>query len=512
MRFDLLRDDGGGLACGALAPSPFGQLQNVFAFRLPLGSPIAHESLGTSDAAAVLRYLAPGMSRLLICTVGGAPQPLVRSLQEEPRPDRVVFVCSLQSERSITAPAGPVQPRDGLCACGRVRHECVDPTGVLALAAVAGIALADGAYSIVTVSDPQDFTACLRDMEDKLGPIVDSWLRPGTDRRVVVDPTGGTKCMSAALGIVARQWPCVLRYIGGGSRTRAGLGVVENASEKVFYCENPLDALGYQAAEDAILLCSRNNFGAAAQLLQAAMQKVSDPQSREGLRALETLTSFFSLWDRFAHRKARRSLHPVRRHLPALARHLSAESVEEIEAAVSDWDARLKTLSSAEVSTRELVEDLLSNANRRREEQRFDDAVGRLYRAIEAIAQFRLASRHNVMRTANVPASQVPEPLRSELEGARPAGQEFKLGLQDSFRLLAALNDDVGRLFCSSSLASRGSSLLSARNTSILAHGFSTVAPAVCDQLWEGALHLAALIGIDGNRLFRFPRLRRHAG
>jgi len=56
--------------------------------------------------------------------------------------------------------------------------------------------------------------------------------------------------MSATLGIVARRWRCVLRYIGGETRTRNGMGVVEDSSKKVFHSNNPLDELGYQAAED----------------------------------------------------------------------------------------------------------------------------------------------------------------------------------------------------------------------------------------------------------------------
>lgn len=451
---------------------------------------------------------ASSVPTLLICTVGGAPQPLVRSLREDPRPEKVVFVCSPMSEKSITTPRGPLEVRERRCLCGQVTHECFDPTGVLALAAESGAALPEDAYSIVTVSDPQDLTACLRDMENQLGPIVDSWLRCGAGHKVIADPTGGTKCMSAALGMVSRRWPCVLRYIGGEIRTRNGLGVVEDSREKVFHCNNPLDELGYQAAEDAITLCSRMNFGAGAQLLNTAIERVSFPEARAGLQALEAVMTCYCLWDCFAHRKARSALHRVKRYQESLGQHLSAESVEQIRASIPEWEARLTILSSSRRATRELVEDLLANAARRREEERHDDALGRLYRAIEAIAQYRLASVYGI-HTDRVPTANVPEPLRSTLAARRPGSGHFKLGLQDAYTLLNALGDELGAKFCSSPLGDRKRTPLSARNMSILAHGFTPIPPAVCDRIWEQAMRLAELIGIHREGLFRFAPLSR---
>ncbi|HOL71766.1 MAG TPA: TIGR02710 family CRISPR-associated CARF protein [Bryobacteraceae bacterium] len=451
------------------------------------------------------------MPTLLICTVGGAPQPVVRSLLTDPRPEKVVFVCSADSEQSITTPRRPVQVRERRCVCGQMTHACFDPTGVLALAAERGFTLPEDAYSIVTVSDPQDLTACLRDMDDQLGPIVDDWLRRGPEHKIIADPTGGTKCMSAALGMVVRRWPCVLRYIGGESRTRDGLGVVEDTREKVFPCNNPLDELGYQAAEDAITLCSRMNFCAGAQLLEAAIQRVSFPEARAGLQALEAIMTFYCLWDRFAHRKALSALHRVRRYQESLGRHLSAESVAQIRASIPEWEARLGTLSSCQQATRELVEDLLANAARRRDEERYDDAVARLYRAIEAIAQCRLASAYGI-RTNRVRADRVPEPLRSTWAATKPGSSDLKLGLQDAYALLNALGDELGKKFCSSSLGDRKHTPLSARNMSILAHGFTPISPDVCDRMWEEALGLAELIGIRREALFRFVPLQRRGG
>ena len=89
------------------------------------------------------------------------------------RPSRVLFVPSKQSRVEIDAK-------------------------ILPLARQEGFALEAGCYDFVEVPDPQDFAACVRKMRD-LGPEVGRWLARGSDYEVVVDYTGGTKTMSAAL-------------------------------------------------------------------------------------------------------------------------------------------------------------------------------------------------------------------------------------------------------------------------------------------------------------------------
>lgn len=56
--------------------------------------------------------------------------------------------------------------------------------------------------------------------------------------------------------------------------------------------------------------------------------------------------------------------------------------------------------------------DLLANAKRRKDEGRIDDAVARLYRAIEVVAQVALKDRHGFKSSEKVPLDRVPEALR----------------------------------------------------------------------------------------------------
>jgi len=60
--------------------------------------------------------------------------------------------------------------------------------------------------------------------------------------------------------------------------------------------------------------------------------------------------------------------------------------------------------------------DLMANARRRADlEHKYDDAMSRLYRAIEAYAQIRLASRG--IDISDVQADQLPQEIRQEVAG-----------------------------------------------------------------------------------------------
>ena len=58
---------------------------------------------------------------LSIFTVGGSPEPVIHSLLAEPRPDRVIFVCSSSTRHLITAPQTQSQCYERSCpVCGGV--------------------------------------------------------------------------------------------------------------------------------------------------------------------------------------------------------------------------------------------------------------------------------------------------------------------------------------------------------------------------------------------------------
>ena len=134
---------------------------------------------------------------------------------------------------------------------------------------------------------------------------------------------------------------------------------------------------------------------------------------------------------------------------------------------------------------------MLANARRRAGEGRYDDAVARLYRAIEATGQLRLRTEHGI-DASKVPFDRVPESLREAWAPyTQVHGQELQLPLQGVYRLLAALEDPLGALFQKARLSDPEKSPLTNRNQSILAHGYSPVSKKTFDDLWSAALNLA---------------------
>jgi CRISPR-associated protein (TIGR02710 family) len=407
-------------------------------------------------------------STLLICTVGGSPEPIVASLKQW-RPVRVRFVHTPQTKDDVAARVVP-----------EAREEGVD--------------LDAGRYDLFELPDGQDLESCLGHLR-QLTPAVSEWAGRGATFQVVVDFTGGTKCMSSAVAIQASHWPCVFSYVGGSERTNEGVGVVVSGAEKVVHQVNPWDALGHRAVEDFVVLFDQHAFLAAANVAATTMKRVSRPERKREMAVLGQLAKALDAWDRFDHATSKRLLEDVAKSANDLRAVLGVVTGERVLLSAARLGEHFSHLVQSVPPSRPHVLDLLANAKRRKAEGRFDDAVARLYRAIEAIAQLTLKDRHGIDSTESVPVLRAPEPLRA-IWALRAHEGVITLGLQDAYALLAALNDPVGATFQTAGLSGTKSPLV-ARNRSILAHGFERVSDAVFDRLWDFSLSLAGVAAAD---------------
>ena len=393
---------------------------------------------------------------LLVCTVGGSPEPVVATLKQW-QPSRVRFVCTPQTKSDIESKILP-----------KARDVNID--------------IDAGRYNPFELPDGQDLASCVVRLR-QLTPEVVNWVERGDGFRVVVDFTGGTKCMSAAIALQASRWSCLFSYVGGTERTKDGMGVVVSGSEKIVHQANPWDALGHQAVEDFIILFDQRAFVAAAKVAGAAKTQVGRADRKRELSVLEQLAKAFDAWDRFEHQVSRAAFENVVKAANDLRAVLGAAKADRVLGAVDRLASHLGGLCDATPPTRHHVIDLLANAQRRNEEGRTDDAVARLYRAIEAMAQVALRERHGVESTENVAVDRVPSSIRAEWELKAKDGV-LALGLQDSYVLLAALNDPLGDRFREASLHGTKSPL-TARNRSILAHGFDRVSGDDGESVWQ---------------------------
>lgn len=413
-------------------------------------------------------------SILLICTVGGSPEPIVAAVKQW-QPKRVKFVHTPGTKGKVAE----IVPK--------AREE--------------GIDLDAGRYDLLELPDEQDFTSCIEQLRG-LTDEVRAWAARGDGCQVVVDITGGTKCMTAAMAIQASHWPCLFSYVGGKERTKDGVGIVVSGSEIVRHAQNPWDALGHQAVDDFVVLFDQHAYLAAANVAAATMRRVSRPDRKRELSSLEQLAKALDAWDRFDHPTSKNLLESVSKSANDLRAVLGPTRGDHVLAGAAQLVTHLGQLGQAPPPSRHHVLDLLANAKRRKDEGRFDDAVARLYRALEAIAQVALKEGHGVESTEKVPLEKVPEFLRTTW-AARATEGVVALGLQDDYALLAALGDDIGKKFRNAGLSGTKSPLV-ARNRSILAHGFERVTDAVFDKLWTSALNLA---NVDMAKLPFFPLL-----
>lgn len=217
--------------------------------------------------------------------------------------------------------------------------------------------------------------------------------------------------MSAALALQAHRWRCLFSYVGGTQRTKDNVGIVVSGKEQVLHTRNPWDVLGYQAVEDATILFDKGAFAAASQLLEPVIQNTREPARKRELQALKTLADAYEAWDRFQHGDALNRLRELAKYDNDLGTILADRWARRLRTEIDDHRNYLEQLVNVSGPTWERVKDLLANAVRRGRQRRFDDAVARLYRALEAMAQVRLREAHGIEDTKRIPLERVPEEL-----------------------------------------------------------------------------------------------------
>lgn len=397
--------------------------------------------------------------RTLVVTVGGSPEP-IRTAIESLEPDRVVFLCSggkFGSRPQVDGEGTPCEVRrDG---------EVVEKRPSL----VRQLDLQD--FQVEVVEDPDDVAGWYSMVRRVLDRLLDE-----DGAEVLVDYTGGTKTMSAALvtGALDRGVPLHLT-----SRARTNLVKVdfgqstERLETGVIHAER---ALRVQLPE----FLEAFDYPGAVRLLKelATRGHVRGPH-RDEARLLQDVCRALEAWDRFDHGEALLYLEQEQQKRHSWVRDNLWLRATNLVAARAELEDRESTLRSQHHGY-EPVWDLLLNADRRAVQGRYDDAVGRLYRALELLAQIRLRKAHG-LRTAGVTPEALPESVRAEVmrdKNPEPKTGTVRLGLFDAWRVLAGFpGDPMGQRFVP--LAGDLQQALEVRNYSLFAHGFQ---PITSDQ------------------------------
>lgn len=312
-------------------------------------------------------------------------------------------------------------------------------------------------YEIESIEDIND----IEKIYESSMSILDKIIKDGTTLdNIVVDYTSGTKAMSAGVAIaaVAKEVE-TLSYIKGKRKD----GIVISGKEQIISIR-PSQISFDKKIELIKFLFNKNQFDSCSEIINnlKSISKVTELQDL--ILKFENLCLGYSCWDKFNHQRAAEIL-------------LKLKDFENIS--LKENKNFLGKLNNTQEKTPFLIIDLLNNAERRALEGKYDDAVARLYRIIELIAQFQLKTKYDI-DSSDVDLSKIPPELEQKFPHSEK-GIKIQISLHKSYELLQDLGDELGEeFFKNKDLINQ----LQSRNYSILAHGLEPVTKGMYEKLF----------------------------
>lgn len=429
------------------------------------------------------------MSKALIVSVGGSPAPVLYSINTH-RPDYLILFASTDSRAKAIQEVLPA-----------LSHQPLDREFIMTV-------------------DEQNLEASVAAILRRLPEILKTWGVGYDD--LVADYTGGTKTMSAALVLALSRHIGDFSYVGGIERDKAGLGIVIDGREQMLHLRNPWNELALEALSEMALLFNRFRFQPVVELADHTSRRA--PARKPVCDAIKAAAEAFGYWDSFHYGKAHSKLKEAEVKLKNVSAETDNESLRGfyrevagclpfLEAVVAEENAYVKSSPSTkgEATSAEsgnaIIRDLLANAVRRAEvECKYDDAVARLYSAIEKMAKVVLKVSHGIDNSNVAPDRIPPGALRDEVVqrcvNVRE-GEKIQLPLHKSFELLAELGDRLGAAY--KSHEGELSKVLNVRNMSLLAHGFEPIRKETYEKMLAIAL---SFLSVGNEDLPRFPTMR----
>lgn len=393
------------------------------------------------------------MTRVLLVTVGGSPEPILHAVRSH-QPDEVVFVCS--------APPCPSPSLDQVIGEGLpCRHESPRSGGeewrpnlVIQL----GLTEFRDDLQVLGLPDPDDLADAYLRIRAHCATLRQRFSRLD----LLGDYSGGTKSMSAALSLALLEEEAQLTVVAG---ERSNLIRIDQSLGLTAMRISPLRA-ARSLRERLPLLLADHRYDRLRDSLadyRRGCGDALDGQAQDAAERLDRCLEALMRWDRFQWREA----------LELAATSPLVDTFPEL----IDWWQRVVAASQwfeghepeLAVTGYELVQDLLLNAERRGRRGWSDDAVARLYRALELLAQTY---------------------LRLELPGEGPADPSPGLG-----RLYGWLRERErggGLGGCADRQWGRLRQLLNQRNGSLLGHGLRPVDQASWQALQQRVSNLVA--------------------
>jgi CRISPR-associated protein (TIGR02710 family) len=384
------------------------------------------------------------MKKLMIMTLGtgrGVENGIARSIETN-NPDAITFIVTPQSQEMV--------PKVAEVLAARCRQQ-LPPHDTRVLSRESSV---DAAYHITQQA------------------IREAQQRHYARHEIYLDFTSGTKAMTVGAALAALLAECEkMVYIGGFERDREGRVVTGSEIVMAF---TPNQVFADYKKHLAKQMFNAYQFDAGLKLLRETRRRIE----RDDVKELEVVFQAYERWDKFDHATARQHFEDPR---------ITSKPVRDRIGPNRGFVNQLAKALAArpEHIIPEQIVDLLANAGRRAEEGKFDDAVARLYRIVELLAQYRLQEGLNLsvkgLKTSDLDLTRLPADLRPRYEALRKAEGAVNIGLAQAFTLLGELGDQEWSDRYWNNQKLRG--LLTRRNQSVLAHGLTPVDRAVYAEL-----------------------------
>ena len=341
----------------------------------------------------------------------------------------------------------------------------------------------DEDYQIVIINAIDDLNTCFEAYESKIWELD---YEDDGDYDIIMDYTSGTKTMSAAMASCGMFYSKDLISVGGDRST----GEVSRGTEIINY-QNI-----YKIYDKFALMRTRNNFNA--NRFRACidiLNYIVDLNIHKD--SLMHLCKAYYAWDNMDFEDAYDHL-----------RKVNLNQVEFMEVK-NDIKFNLKALGniinskSVNLKNCYILASLINNSIRRSEEFKYDDAIARLYRSFELIAQIEL-TKYNI-KSSDIDVSvlkqnNVSDEFIMDLEKTREDGK-IRIGLEKDFLLLNELGNDLGKHYVENE--SKIKNLTRKRNNSILAHGLDSLTQNDFDEFLDIVLNLSYSLDKDMKKFIK---------
>lgn len=427
-----------------------------------------------------------GENEILVLTVGTSVEPIIKTIDDQ-KPVNLVTIASEQTKDKLDI----------------IFDKCEWK----------GIKNKDE----IIIPDADNIVECARVIRKDIKKFLNKRDVPQIFR-FYADITGGTKAMVAALTLVMIEYNCKFSYVGGSQRDPEKRHIVVSGTEIVKIMDDPWDAMGMRFAKNLTTAFNAGNYGTALRLAKERCSTISK-ESKQIYLGIENLMEAFCAWDRFEYDQAVNNFNNAYiKFAPIINLHVLEfknfmRSVENYQKYAQNVAKESSSLAQNVVNAdfpanygRMFLLDLIANAERRANLKQYDDAVARLYSAVEKSAKIALAKLgKNNSKLTDADLTEIPEELRKRImENKSDKGDFYAIPLWLSVDYLSAIDPENPLAIGFSKNRDNLEKELQYRNQSLLAHGYLPVDESKYKRLRD---IVYKLLDIKEEELVKFPQL-----